>query len=127
VKVSAVKSSASTSVMHAKRVVSKAPLVVSEVRRCIRLKGKSAGFKTDACNPSKDCICCSSVPPTLSAKVIRSLGKDFCNIPLHQISEEALQKNRIKKKEAVVGQASRAIKKSRSNDDDKNAKNSKKQ
>jgi hypothetical protein len=116
VKVSAVKSSASTSVMHAKRVVSKAPLVVSEVRRSIRLKGKSAGFKTDACNPSKDCICCSSVPPTLSAKVIRSLGKDFCNIPLHQISEEA-----------VVGQASRAIKKSRSNDDDKNAKNSKKQ
>jgi hypothetical protein len=89
-KISADKISASTSALHARRVVSKAPLVVTEVRRSVRLRGKSAGFKVDACNPAKDCICCLTDPLVLSAKVIWSLGSDFCKIPMKHISDEAL-------------------------------------
>jgi hypothetical protein len=44
---------ATTSALYARRKVSKAPLVVTDVRRSIRLEGKTKGFKTDACNPIK--------------------------------------------------------------------------
>jgi hypothetical protein len=126
VKISGSKTSASTSAMHTKRAISKAPLVVTEVQHSVSLRGKSDGFKSDISNPSKDCICCSIVPPVLSSKVIRSLGNDFCNIPLHRISDEALQKKGISKKEAAVGQASRPVKKSSSQDDDKKTKKTRK-
>jgi hypothetical protein len=122
VKISGSKTSASTSAMHAKEAIFKAPLVVIEVWRSVKLRGKSDGFKSDISNPSKDCICCSIVPPILSSKMIRSLGNDFYNIPLHHISDEALQKKGISKKKAAVGQASRPVKKSSSQDDDKKTK-----
>jgi hypothetical protein len=118
VKISGTKTSASISDMHAKKAISMAPLVVTEVQRSVRLRGKSAGFKSDISNPSKDCICYSTDPPYLSSKVIRSLGNDFCNIPLHCISDGALQKKGICKKKATIGQASHPVKKSSSQDDD---------
>jgi hypothetical protein len=73
----AVSNPATTSAFYARRKVSKAPLVMIDVRRSVRLKGKTKGFQTDACNPVKDCLCCSVEPPTLSGRTIRSLGKDF--------------------------------------------------
>jgi hypothetical protein len=102
VKISGSTTSASTSDMHAKRAISMAPIVVIEVRHSVRLRGKLDGFKSDISNPTKNCICCSTDPPILSSKVIRSLGNDFHNIPLHHISDEALQKKGISKKKALI-------------------------
>jgi hypothetical protein len=62
---------------------SKAPLVVSDVKRSIRC---------EVGNPGKDCFWSSVVPPNLSGKTIRSLGKDFCKIPATKMSVEGLQK-----------------------------------
>jgi hypothetical protein len=75
-----------------------------------RLNGKSGGFKVDACNPSKDCLYCSIESPTLSGRVIRSLGKDFCKILATQLDDEGLQKKKLSKKGASVVQTSQAIK-----------------
>jgi hypothetical protein len=65
----------------------------------------------DVCNPSKDCICYSVDPLTLSGKVIRSLGQDFCKIPAVQITDEELQKKNLTKKGAAAVQASQIFKK----------------
>jgi hypothetical protein len=48
--------------VHTKRKMSKAPLVVSDVRRSSRLECKSKGFKIDASNPEKDYFCCTIDP-----------------------------------------------------------------
>jgi hypothetical protein len=65
--------SASTSSLQLKRKPSKVPLVLTEVRRSDRLKGKSFGYKGDFCQ-GRNCLCCSTEPPTLSRRVIRKLG-----------------------------------------------------
>jgi hypothetical protein len=49
--------------VHTKRKISKAPLVVSDVRRSSRLECMSKGFKIDASNPEKDCFCYMIDPP----------------------------------------------------------------
>jgi hypothetical protein len=71
--------------------------VDTEVRRSERLKEINKGFKSSSC-PSKNCLCCKTAPPTLSSKVIRSLGKDLCNIPLEDLSEEVFKKKPVEKK-----------------------------
>jgi hypothetical protein len=114
---------ASSCALQARRKVSKAPLILTEVRS-VRIKGKSRGFKLDACNPSKDCFCCVVGPPTLSGKVIRSLGRDFCKISVGQISAERLQKKNMTKKEAAVVQASQVTKKDNGENIDKMVKKS---
>jgi hypothetical protein len=63
------KPNATTSALLARRKASKAPLVVTEVRRSVRLKGKSITPP-----PPKDCFCYAVDPPTFSGKVIHSLG-----------------------------------------------------
>jgi hypothetical protein len=65
VKIPAIKIISSTSALHATRAVTKAPLVGSHVHHSVRLSEKSQGYKTDSCNPSKACICCSTNPPCL--------------------------------------------------------------
>lgn len=55
--------------MHLRGKLSKAPLVVTEVRRSERIKSKSDGFKVASCQ-SKVCFCGSTEAPTLSDKVI---------------------------------------------------------
>jgi hypothetical protein len=97
-------------------------MVVSEVRRSVSLKGKSGGFKVDACNPVRDCICCCADPPTLSGKVIWSLGSEFCKIPAKHISDEELQKKKIDKKGVVAVKADWVNKKGSNQDEDKKAK-----
>jgi hypothetical protein len=89
----------STSALHLKKKRAKAPLVVTEVRS-ERLKGKSVGFKADSC-ASKTYFYCSTEPPTLSAKVIRSLGADFCKIPPKVLFDEALKSKPIRKKQVI--------------------------
>jgi hypothetical protein len=84
---------ATTSTLHAKRKISKAPLVVTNVRRSIKLEGKQKGFKCDVGHLERDCFCCAVDPPSLSGKTIRSLGSDFCKISDSKMTEAALQKN----------------------------------
>jgi hypothetical protein len=87
--------------LQTKRKRSKAPLVVSEVRRSTRLESKSRGFKCDMGNQEKDCFCCSIEPPT--SKAIRNLGKEFCKIPTRRMfEEEQLKKPLIKKCASTV-------------------------
>jgi hypothetical protein len=79
----------STSALHRKKKT-KAPLVVTEVRRSDRLKAISCGFKGKHYE-KVNCFCCSIEPPSLSKNVTRSLGTDFCKIKPRALSEEALQ------------------------------------
>jgi hypothetical protein len=70
------KQNASTFALHARRVVFKAPMVGAEVRRSARLKGKVGGFKMDASNPTRDCICCCvDLPPPSPPPPKRYLAK----------------------------------------------------
>jgi hypothetical protein len=94
------KSSISTSAAFLKRKQAKALLVVTDVRRSDRLKGKTHGFKAGTC-VSKNYLCCSAVPPTLSSKVIRSMGSEFCKIPPRVLSEDALQHIPAREKKAI--------------------------
>jgi hypothetical protein len=91
--------SVTTSTLPLKRKQAKAPLVDTEVRRSDRLKGKHQGFKSNAC-PERECFCCSIEVPTVTSKVIRSLGKDFCHIPEEKLNEEKLKKKPLAKKTA---------------------------
>jgi hypothetical protein len=100
--------SASTSALHIIRRKAKAPLVTSKVRRSERLKKKSSGFKTSACE-ARTYLCCDTEPPTLSERTIRSLGKDFCKMPTKMISKEALK--RKSKEKVLVGPASGRVSK----------------
>lgn len=49
----------------------------------------------------KKCICCTPSPPTLSPKVIKNLGVQFCGLDEDQVSEEALM-NKKKKTDPVA-------------------------
>jgi hypothetical protein len=117
------KSSASTSMMYMKRKRAKAPMVVSEVRRSKRLKGKSVGYKAESC-VSRTCFCCSIDPPTLSPKVIRSLGVDFCKMSPKVTSDEALKSKPVGKKKAIcrVAKVPKASKNKKCEDEDKTKK-----
>jgi hypothetical protein len=78
-------------------------MVVSEVRRSDWLKAISRGFKGKLCEKANS-FCCSIKPPSLSKKVIKSLGTYFCKIKPGALSEEALQ-NKPKKAVRKISRA----------------------
>jgi hypothetical protein len=82
-----------------KRKQSIAPLSVTEVKRSERIKINQQGFKAKSCK-EKTCFCCDVEPPTLSSKVIKCLGKEFCKVPEKLMSEEKLGKKTCSKKDA---------------------------
>jgi hypothetical protein len=53
------------------------PLSEKEVRTSERFKNKNNGFKSSS-HSDKRCICCSPSPPTMSTKLIKNLGIQFC-------------------------------------------------
>jgi hypothetical protein len=59
------------------------------------LKELSKGFKASSCN-SKISLCSEMKPPTISARAMRSLGKEFCNIPITKLSDENIKKKQRK-------------------------------
>jgi hypothetical protein len=89
--------SMTTSALHLKRKQSKAPMVDTEVRRSVSLKEKHQGFKSDSCL-DRDCFCCNPEALTLSSKVIKSLGKDFCHISEASLTDDNLKKKHLAKK-----------------------------
>jgi hypothetical protein len=92
--------------------------VVSDVRRSIRLEGKHKGFKCDV-GHLKECFCCAVDPPSLSGKVFRSLGREFCKILENKLNEASHQKKSVAKKAMLIG---RPIKKDDKPNDDKSSK-----
>jgi hypothetical protein len=115
----------STSSIHIKKKSTKAPLVSSEVRRCERLKVKQIGFKDDSCK-TRDCFYCSIEPPTLSTKVIRNLGSDFCKISPLMMIDEALHKKASTSKTVVAKQSKKVPRKKNYPNEDKPSKKCKK-
>lgn len=72
--------SESTSAMHKYRKRQRqGPMLDSDCRRSERVKELNKGFKRSVC-PHKDCFACASAPPTISSKVIRELGSEFCKV-----------------------------------------------
>lgn len=70
------------------------PLVDSQVRRSERVRQGNNGFKSSECSNIK---CTSCNPPTLSTKVIRILGTQFCSTSLDDLIEGNLLKGGGKK------------------------------
>lgn len=61
----------------------------ADLRRSLRLKKVNNGFKSSSCK-DKNCLGCSTKPPTISQHVIRNLGKAFCNIDPDELTDEKL-------------------------------------
>jgi hypothetical protein len=79
----------------------KAPLSEADVRRSLRLKKINNGFKSSSCK-DKNCLGCSSMPPTFSTKVIRNLGATFCSIDPQELSTSKLSAKPVQKKKKAV-------------------------
>lgn len=92
------------------------PLVDTQVRRSERVRQGSNGFKSSGCS-SKKCISCN--PPTLSTKVIKSLGVQFCSMDDEPPMEENLLKGGMKEPVAKKkNKASRTTKNPKENGDE---------
>lgn len=63
------------------------PVIDTQVRRSPRIQQGSNGFKSPGC-PNKKCGSCT--PPTMSTKVIKSLGEQFCRISSEKLVEGEL-------------------------------------
>lgn len=62
------------------------------------MKKINKGFKSSSCK-DKNCLGCSTEPPTVSQHVIRDLGKTFCNINPEELTDEKLNaKPKVTKK-----------------------------
>jgi hypothetical protein len=66
------------------------PLVETAFRRSPRIKEKNGGFKHSSC-AAKGCLACSSVPPAVSLKMIKSVGEKVRLIPSDKLSDKALK------------------------------------
>jgi hypothetical protein len=82
------------------RAKGKSPISEDEVRRSTRLKKQNKGFKSSC--KDRNCLGCSSTPPTISTKVIRNLGVSFCGINPEDLSEQKL--SALPKKKIAVSQ-----------------------
>lgn len=71
----------------------RAPVVESEVRRSPRLKIMYNGSKPSICFDKK-WLACSPSPPTLSSKLIRNLGTQFCEMNPELLEDAVLKKEK---------------------------------
>lgn len=65
------------------------PIVENQVRRSERVRLANNGFKNSGCSDRK---CTTCTPPTLSTKVIRNLGTQFCSLTDDDLKEEDLMR-----------------------------------
>lgn len=59
--------------------------------RSVRLKKVHKGFRSTACK-DKNCVGCSTTPPSVSPSIIKDFGASFCNINPDDLTEENLIK-----------------------------------
>jgi hypothetical protein len=73
----------------------KQPIMVdTEVRRSARLREKARGFK-NCSRIGKKCSCCARVsPPSISHKIIKKLGAEFCKVDPSKLNLDALNSSR---------------------------------
>lgn len=64
----------------------------------------------------KTCIACSAQPPSISSKVIRNLGVNFCKMPMQELDDNVLLKKNVKKQPVGAGNASKKTKASKRDD-----------
>lgn len=67
------------------------PLVVTDVRRSLRLSGKNGGFRKSSCT-SKGCLACSASPPAIPMETIKKIGESVCMIAPGLLNDEVLKK-----------------------------------
>jgi hypothetical protein len=72
----------------------------ADLRRSDRLHSLNKGFKSAICR-DRDCLGCSSDPPSLPASVVRDLGATFCKQDKKDLTDKALNAKPTKK--GVVG------------------------
>lgn len=82
----------------------RAPVVESEIRRSPRLKTVYNGSKPSVCSDRR-CLACSPSPPTLSTKLIRNLGVQFCEMNPELLEDAVLKKG---KKNQLVSKKKKA-------------------
>jgi hypothetical protein len=87
----------------------KAPLSEDDVRRSLRLKKINNGFKSSCCK-EKNCLGCSTKPPTISTKVIRNLGASFCGIDPQELLSPKLNAKPVQKQKKAVGKKNKGKK-----------------
>jgi hypothetical protein len=71
--------SSTTFLLPRKRKQRKMVLVDHDLRRSLRIKAYSTGFKSSGCGRN-NCLGCELDPPTLSSKIIKNLGEFFCKM-----------------------------------------------
>jgi hypothetical protein len=59
------------------------------VRRSARVHSKNQGFKSPSCR-DRNCLGCSTNPPSLSSSVVRELGSTFCQLDLAALTDDQL-------------------------------------
>jgi hypothetical protein len=69
-------------------------LVDTDLRRSLRLKAHSSGFKPSRCG-KKQWLGCDLDPPSLPMKVIKNLGEQFCNVAPENLIIEALKSSKV--------------------------------
>jgi hypothetical protein len=67
----------------------------TNVRRSSRVHSKTQGFKSPSCR-DKNCLGCSTNPPSLSSSVVRELGSTFCQLEPAALTDDQLNAKHIK-------------------------------
>jgi hypothetical protein len=87
---SGLQTSLSTTVLlPRKRKERQITLVDTDLRRSLIIKAYNSGFKPSGCG-KKNYLGCDMDPPSLSTKVIRNLGGNFCKVALENLTDAAL-------------------------------------
>jgi hypothetical protein len=77
----------------------KGPLVENEVRRRPRIQEINNGFKSHFSCSDKNCLTCSSAPPTFRPKVIKNLAASFCKVDDDNLEAKLSKKGKKMSKE----------------------------
>lgn len=101
------------------------PVVETEVRKSNRIRSMNDGFKRNSC-AKKNCAAYSIKDPSISSKVIRSLGEPFCKIDPLKLTEEQLDKKKVPSQPVSASRAYSSSEDSSANDSSLKAKDSKK-
>jgi hypothetical protein len=77
------------------------PVVETEARRSPRIRNHNGGFKHNSC-PSKNCLACLAVPPSLSRSMMKSVGESHCKVKAGKLQVQELSVKK-KGKQAIGG------------------------
>lgn len=80
------------------------------IRKSERIKNRNKGFRRDSCT-NRNCLACTSEPPTLPSSIIRNLGATFCQMNPQDISIAALSKKKPRAKSTIQKPAKMSLSK----------------